>query len=165
MTSSRLDSLIRGLAAATSWLGGVALVAIMVLTCVSVIGRATGMGQINGDFEAVEILAGVAVFSFLPLCHLERGHATVDLLAPLFSPAFDRLLGAFADLLMLGFAVLLAWRLWFGMVDKLTFQETTQSLQFPVWISYAFGTVASVVLGIVAVHCLLRRLWPAGGGR
>lgn len=165
MAARPLDRIVRALAVGASWAGGIALIAIMALTCVSVIGRALGLGPVNGDVEAVEILAGFAIFAFLPLCHLERGNATVDLLAALLGPGPERLLGVVADLLMLGFALLLAWRLWLGMSDKRMFDETTLILAWPVWLSYGFGFLASIVLGVVALFCLLRRTRGAEGPR
>ena len=64
-------------------LGGLLLVAIMLVSSVSVIGR--GLSQllgakvsgIPGDIEIVQLGCAVAVFAFLPLCQLKRANVLV----------------------------------------------------------------------------------------
>ena len=63
--------------------GGLLLVAIMLISSVSVIGR--GLSQvfgakvsgIPGDVEVVQLGCAVAVFAFLPLCQLKRANVLV----------------------------------------------------------------------------------------
>ena len=65
-----------------AYFGGFILAIIAVVTVASIIGRALlpfGLGPIKGDFEIVEIGCAIAVFSFLPLAQLRRGHVTVDI--------------------------------------------------------------------------------------
>lgn len=170
----------------TALLGGLALIAITLITVASVSGRALstlanlrdseswlmplyplmrsvggvltslGAGPIPGDFELVEAGTGFAVFAFLPWCHLNRGHATVELLATWFSPRFNRILDFVADLLMFLIALLIAWRHMEGMLDKVSYGEITFILQFPLWWAYAAGMFGAVVFVLVAAFCLLR---------
>lgn len=159
MNISKLDRIIRYLALFSAWVGGAALFATILITCFSVTGRALssmGVGPVNGDFEWVEIGIGFAVFSFLPLCHLSRSNATVDLFAGVYPKAFNNLLDLVADLLMLGFALLVAWRTYLGMLDKYTFAETTLILGFPVWVHYALCLFGAIILLITAVYCVIR---------
>ena len=83
-------------------LGGVVLLGLIGLTCVSIMGRqlagilngttmqqvapdwalallALGIGPVLGDYEVVELGMAIAIFCFLPYCHLTFGHARVDL--------------------------------------------------------------------------------------
>lgn len=157
----RADLAVRGLAVFSAWCGGVALFVVIGATCLSIAGRtllSLGFGPIRGDFEIVEIGAGFAVFAFLPLCHLNRGHASVDLLQGLFGDKLNRGLDLIIDLLVLVFAMLLTWRIWLGMLDKRMFGESTILLQFPVWLNYAFGAFGAAVLALAALYTLLRNL-------
>lgn len=138
--------------------GGGVLLLLVGLTCVSIAGRAlsgAGLGPVPGDYELVEIGIGFAVFAALPWCHLHRGHATVDLLAPLFGDRLNRWLDAVADLAVLAVAAVLAWRLALGMLDKKSYFETTFILGIEVWQGYALGLAGTAVLLVVAV-------WRAG---
>jgi TRAP-type C4-dicarboxylate transport system permease small subunit len=138
--------------------GGLVLVALVAMTCVSIAGRALtglGLGPVPGDYELVEIGIGFAVFAALPWCHLRRGHATVELFAPLYGGAVNRALDVVIDLAVLAVALLLAWRLADGMLDKKGYFETTFILGIEIWQGYALGLAGAAVFCIVA-------LWRAG---
>lgn len=139
--------------------GGAVLLALIVMTCISIIGRslgALGLAPVPGDFELVELGVGFAIFAFLPWCHLRRGHATVDLFRPRLSRRANLIIDWISDLLMLIVAFLITWRLWIGMLDKKSYTETTFILQVPIWIAYAAGLAGAVVFLIVAIYCTMR---------
>ena len=68
---------------------------------------------------------------------------------------FFRLLDAVIDLAVLATAVLLAWRLAVGMLDKKAYFETTFILGVEIWQAYALALVGAVAFRIVP-------LWRAG---
>lgn len=143
-------------------LGGFSLIAITLMTVVSITGRSliwAGLAPVPGDFELVEVGTAIAVFSFLPWCQLNRGHATVDVFTSFLSERANRVIDLVTEVLMLLVMLLLAWRLWHGMMDKMRYQETTFILQFPVWWGYAAAMVALVggVLVSAFVVCLRYR--------
>ena len=151
------DWLARGMALA----GGAILIALTILTCVSITGRALlrlgiGPGSIRGIFDLTEIGIAAAVFAFLPLCQLQRGHATVDLFAPVFPKMLNRALDLVFDVLMLMVAGIGAWRLYLGMLDKYRYTETTFIMQFPVWIAYLASLVGAIAFVLVAAFCVIR---------
>ena len=129
-------------------LGGVVLVALVLLVVASVAGRALiglGLGPVPGDFELVEVGVGIAVFFFMPWCYLRGGHATVDLLY-MHTPRWaQRAVDLASDVLMLLVWLLLTWKLWEGMLEKREYLETTFILQMPVWWAYAFCLVGAVI--------------------
>jgi TRAP-type C4-dicarboxylate transport system permease small subunit len=144
-----------------AWAGGAALLALIVMSCVSIVGRAgftagLPVRPVKGDTEWVEFGTGFAVFAFLPWCTLTRGHASVDLLQPLFGRLGNRVIDLLADLAMLALAALLAWRMWFGLLDKRGYHEVTFILQAAVWKGYAAAMVGAVVFVLVAAFCVLR---------
>ncbi|WOI55260.1 TRAP transporter small permease [Palleronia sp. LCG004] len=141
--------------------GGIILLAITVLTCVSIIGRALvplgiGPGPIRGIYDYTEIAIAVAIFAFLPICQLQRGHATVDLFTPYFPGTANRVLDLVMDIAMCAVAVVGAQRLYLGMLDKLGYGETTLIAQVPVWQGYAAALVGAVAFALVAAFCILR---------
>ncbi|WP_158527937.1 TRAP transporter small permease [Celeribacter halophilus] len=154
-----LSKAVRGLARLTALTGGLGLFAVIILTCLSVSGRALdglGFGPVPGDIELVELGIGFAVFTSLPYAQYMRAHARVDLFKPVFGGTVNRWLDLAGDLLMLGFTALLAWRLWFGMIDKAAYGETTFILQIPLLWGYATAMIAMCVAVLVALFCVLR---------
>ena len=82
---------------------------------------------------------GFAIFAFLPWAHLTRGHAIVTLLSDRFGPLFNRWILVITDAMMLAAAVFIAWRLYFGMLDKFAYRETTLLLRMPLGWTYSCG--------------------------
>jgi len=183
-----MQTAIERLARTMAVLGGVVLTLLVVLTCVSVLGRglntvghsdwlaalsetaggwliATGVGPVTGDFELVEAGIAFAIFAFLPICQLYAGHATVDIFTSGLSERVNRWLIAFWEVVLSLTILLITWRLGAGMIDKIGNGETTFLLQFPIWWAYAASLVAAVVASITAVYCAVGRVTLAATGR
>ena len=159
---------IERLARALAILGGLVLVAITLLTVVSITGRGFvryGLGPIPGDFELVEAMTAFAVFAFLPWCQLQRAHATVDVFTSFLPDGVNRWIDLVTETLMTLVILLVAWRLWFGMMDKVRYQETTFILQFPVWWGFAAAMVAVVVGVVVSLYMLAVRVGEVRTGK
>lgn len=163
-----LSRLVEGLARLLAIVGGLVLVAITLVTVVSITGRAfiwAGLRPVPGDFELVEAGVGFAIFSFLPWCQLKRGHATVDVFTSFLSDSVNRVIDLISELLMTGVICLIAWRLWYGMQDKIRYNETTFILQFPVWWPYAACMVAAAIGVIISFYVLGVRVREVATGR
>lgn len=163
-----LSSVISALAKWLAIAGGLVLVAITVMTTFSIVGRAlswAGLGPVPGDFELVEAGTGFAVFAFLPWCQLNRGHATVDLFTSYLSPGANRILDLLWEIVLSLITVLIAWRLWVGMLEKRDYGETTFILQFPIWWGIALCAAATIVGVIVAVYMIVVRAMEVAKGR
>ncbi|SFM57645.1 TRAP transporter small permease [Shimia aestuarii] len=142
-------------------LGGIVLIGLIIMTCLSITGRALiplGLGPVPGDFELVEAGVAFAIFAFLPWCQYNRGHARVDLFQPAYGRFGNRLIDLVADVMMFIAAYIIAWRLYLGMMDKYNYHETTFILQFEIWMAYAAGFLGASVFVIVAAFCILRSL-------
>lgn len=156
-------ALARGLAV----LGGMALMVIVVIVVASVVGRALiwlGLRPITGDYELVSVGMGFAVFAFMPWVHLERGHALVTLVTDSFGVRANAWLLVISDLLMLALSGFLAWRLYYGMLDKFAYNETTLLLRFPLGWAYALGLVGAVALVLVSAYVVGRSISYALAG-
>lgn len=141
--------------------GGAVLLCIIVLTCVSIIGRALvpldiGLGPIRGIYDLTEIGMAAAIFAFLPWAHFNEAHARVDLFQPVMPKTMDRFLDLLFNVAMLVVAAIGTWRLYLGMQDKLSFGETTLIAQIPVWQGYAASLAGAVGFIIVAAFCVVR---------
>ena len=150
--------------------GGLVLVFVILLTCLSILGRLLHdighsefvdflplfiaeifrfFGPIEGDYELVEAGVAFSIFSFLPWCQLSRSHARVDILTSLLSSSLDRFLRFFWELIFSVALFLIAYRLWFGVLDKHRYGETTFLLELPIWIPYFFCGVSASLASFV----------------
>ncbi|MEO0751665.1 MAG: TRAP transporter small permease [Pseudomonadota bacterium] len=169
------------LARAMAVLGGTVLTGLVLLTCVSVAGRVLngvlhgdlaqsvvpglaqrlldmGLGPVLGDFELVEAGMAFAIFAFLPLCQITRGHASVDIFTSRLPGALNRAIGVLVDFVFAAVLILIAHRLHAGMMDKIAYNETTFLIQFPIWWAYGASLAAAVVAALVALYMALARL-------
>ncbi len=169
-------------------LGGVILTMLVLLTCVSVLGRSlntlfhfmqsngileglaqsmldAGVGPVLGDFELVEAGIAFAIFAFIPLCQITGGHASVDIFTNGFPIKVNRFIQMIVEILFAVALILIAWRLYEGMQSKMRYNETTFLLQFPIWWAYAASFAASCVSGLVAVYMALVRIAEFYTGR
>ena len=176
------------LAFAMAILGGLVLCALVLLICASVLGRGldtfahsdlaeravptlaaailgTDIGPVRGDFELVEAGVAFAIFAFLPICQLRGGHASVDVFTDRLPPRAQALLIAFWELVLSAVIVLIAWRLFAGLLGKRASGETTFLLQFPVWWAYGASFVAACGAVLVALHCAAARAVAVTAGR
>jgi TRAP-type C4-dicarboxylate transport system permease small subunit len=153
----------RLLAQSMALLGGGLLICVVAITFISIAGRALvpldiGLGPIRGIYDITEIGIAAAVFAFLPWCQFVRGHAAVDLFKPAFPGRMNRILDLLLDAGMLAVAVLIAWRLYLGMLDKHSYSETTLIAQIPVWQGFALSLIGAVAFVWVAGFCVVRSL-------
>ena len=140
-------------------MGGAALLALVILTVISVSGRSLiflGLGPVPGDFELVEAGTAFAVFAFLPWCQITRGHAAVEIFANRLGTSVNAAIEFLSDLVYLVLWTWLMWRLWLGLSDKMAYGETTFIIQFPIWWAYAAAFAAGCIGVLVAVFCTLR---------
>lgn len=151
----------RGLVSAiiTGWalLGGVILVLVVVMHVWSVIGNQFG-APFPGDFELTEIGIAVAAFAFLPYCQLTGANVTADIFTSGASPRFIAFIGAVSSIIAFGFAALLLWRMYAGMLDQRNYGYETAVLQFPNWVAWLPILLSLALLILAATATFLREL-------
>ncbi|MES1929544.1 hypothetical protein SADO_09819 [Salinisphaera dokdonensis CL-ES53] len=148
--------------------GGVVICLLAGMTVCSILGRwSSGIawlasvpvvgdfGPIMGDFEMTKMGTAMAVFLFLPYCHMRGGHVTVDLLMSHAPRVLRRVVAALSEILFLVVSALMTWRLVLGMQQKLRYEQTTMLMEIPVWWGYGVGIVG---LSILTLVCLYRAL-------
>ncbi|WP_420863553.1 TRAP transporter small permease [Algirhabdus cladophorae] len=161
-----------------AYAGGIILVAMAMVTVASVIGRWINTGPfsaIAGDYELIEAGCAIAIFAFLPWCHLNKGHVTVDLLVDQFPIVVQRVLTLIGDILIAFIAVIIVWRFYLGWAEKFPyfsqawrdrlsmgykpfFPETTYELEIPVWIPMGAALIGAGVFCLVSLYVVWRSL-------
>ena len=154
--------------------GGLVLTVLIVLICISVIGRSLngllhgwigavmpgisawaldlGVGPINGDFELVEAGVAFAIFAFLPLCQISAGHASVDIFTAKLPTRINRLLQLAIDVIFAVVLIAIAYQLYNGMLSKQRYGDTTFLLQFPIWWAYAASLSGSILTAVISLY-------------
>jgi TRAP-type C4-dicarboxylate transport system permease small subunit len=134
--------------------GGVVLLAVVLVNVASVAGGIVWK-PFPGDFELTEMGVAIAAFAFLPFCQLTDANVTADIFT---ARASERWVAGFrlaAALVALGFALLLAWRMFYGMGDQRTYGYTTTILQIPVWWAFVPILVSLVLLAVASLVTLI----------
>lgn len=139
------ETLIHGWAIA----GGLVLLAVVLVNVLSIAGRLFGQ-PFPGDFELTEMGVAIAAFAFLPFCQLTDANVTADIFT---ARASHRWISGFrlaASIVALGFAILLAWRMYAGMGDQRTYGYTTAILQIPIWWAFVPILLSLVLLAMAS---------------
>lgn len=180
--------IVHGAARLMALLGGLVLVAVILMVCVSILGRtvsgllnaptvqavapqlaewllALGIGPVRGDFELVEAGMAFCVFAFLGWCQITAGHASVDLFTARLPARVRRALAAVIEFAFAAALVLIAVQLFDGMDTQMRRRSTTFLLQYPLWWNYAAAVVPASLAALVAIHMALVRVAEAATGR
>jgi TRAP-type C4-dicarboxylate transport system permease small subunit len=126
----------RALETVAAWMalaGGAVLLAIVALTCASVIGRWLAATPIVGDVELVQAGCAIAIALFLPYCQLHGAHLTVDFFTVRATAGTRLGLDRLAHLASAAIFFLLAWRAAIALMDARAAGETTMLLALPLW--------------------------------
>jgi len=183
-----MHTLVTRLARSFAVLGGLSLSFLIVLTCLSILGRslnsllhrdsvqavvpdlangllAAGIGPINGDFELVEAGMAFAIFAFLPLCQLNGAHASVDIFTARLPSRVSGILRMVIESIFAAVMILIAVQLFAGMESKRGSGQTSLLLQYPVWWGYAISVPAAITAALVSVHVAFARMIELATGR
>lgn len=156
-------------------LGGVVLTSLIVMICLSILGRtastilhsaqvqdvmpgvaawllAHGVGPIRGDYEFVEAGTAFVVFAFLGWCQITAGHATVDVFTSRLRDRARRWLQLVIEVAFAVALVGIALQLHDAMATLMRRNTTTFLLQYPVWWNYAVATVPAFLAAAIGVY-------------
>ncbi|WP_323771872.1 TRAP transporter small permease [Antarctobacter sp.] len=183
-----LHRIVLGLARVMALLGGVVLTLLVLITCISILGRVAntalhsdlmmsvapglatwlidiGVGAIRGSYELVEAGMAFCIFAFLPFCQVTMGHASVDI----FTNALPRGVNRFLEFLIASlFAVALvtiAIQLNAGMLRKFSSGQTSLLLEFPIWWAFAASLAGAALAAVTSVYVAVMRLYEFLTGR
>ncbi|MEY2960285.1 MAG: hypothetical protein RLZ60_115 [Pseudomonadota bacterium] len=166
--------------------GGLVLSALIVMVCLSIMGKITadlahamvefapalsgsilalGIGPVRGDFELVELGMAVTICLFLPLCQMTAGHARVDLFTQNMPVTVLRVLQALVDVLVAAVLVVIVWKLFEGLEAKHRAGTRTTLLQIPLWWAYLIGLSGLGLTALCSLYTATVRFAEAVSGR
>jgi TRAP-type C4-dicarboxylate transport system permease small subunit len=145
--------------------GGVLCSLVAAMVTVSVTGRYLFSAPVPGDYDLVGIIAGCAVFAFLPYCQLIRANVVVDFFTTNLSARRKALLDAFGSLFYLTVAVVFTWRMYFGMLELRANNEQIAAFRFYRWSTIPLNLACMIVLIAVIAYTLSRDIGDARTGR
>ena len=144
---------------ASAAIGALVLIAVALMTTVSVVGRAFFSHPILGDVELVQLGCAVVVSSFLPYTQFRRANIIVDFFTTGASAAAQRRMDALGVLLYTAVLALVTWRVAVGGIDIYAAGERSMLMDLPLWIPYLLmlpGLALCVAIGAVQGAALLR---------
>lgn len=150
------------LGAGLGFAGGVVLLAVALLTTVSVVKRWITSQPIPGDFELVSLGAGLAVMGFLAYGTLMRTNILVDSFTSWLPRRVTRVVDAFWMLVWCGVAAVLAERLLLGATETLRSGTTTMVLGLPTWWAIGLGGLCFAATALAALYWTARMLRGQG---
>lgn len=179
-SEKRVERFANQLSKGLVFIGGTVLTALAFMTVLSTIGRAfvglqIGLGPIPGDFELVEAGTAVSVFCFMSWCQLNQGHVTVDIFTNQFGQRANALLILIGNSLIFIVAFVIAWRLWMGFGEQVTWfsqpirdligfgykpftNNTTYILGMPFWYSYLLSFIGAFSFALISAFTVWRSL-------
>jgi len=141
--------------------GGFVLVAMMLMSLVSVVGRGVFNKPLPGDYELVQLGCAIAVAAFLPFCQMRGGHVLVDFFTANARPAVRATLDTLGALLLAVAAAVFTWRITAGALSFKDANDQTTILEIPTWWAVAL-MVPSFALFSAAGFYTAWQHWRSG---
>ena len=135
--TDRIGQFLLAVTQAFALAGGFILIAMTVMSLVSVFGRAAFNVPLPGDYELIQLGCAIAVSAFLPFCQMRGGHVLVDFFTANSRPAVRAALDTFGALLVGIAAVVFTWRLAAGAIELRLANDQTTILELPTWYAVA----------------------------
>lgn len=131
---------------------GLVLIAMSLMSLVSIVGRSLISKPILGDYELVQMMSAVAVSMALPFCQMIRGHIIVNFFTANAPKKFNKACDIVASLILslAGFAF--AWRITLGMIDLQGSNDASMLLNLPIWWGYVPMIPSFFLLGCAALY-------------
>jgi TRAP-type C4-dicarboxylate transport system permease small subunit len=135
-------------------IGGIAIVAMMLITCLDVTFRAFDH-PIIWAVDLVALLALLALACPLPMTHMEGGHVGVDLLVMKLKPRTQECIDAITTLVSSVLFAIVAWQMWLYAAELASKGEVSMTVQIPMSPFIYLVSVCLAVLSLVIfVECV-----------
>ena len=158
-----LDKLIQTLVKILVFVGGVALVVMICLTCANIFFRLVWF-PIRGTFEFMGYFGAVVTAFALGATQLKKGHIAVDVLINTFSDNTKKILQIVNNGICTAFFSIAAWQIAVKATTLRSTGEVTETLRiiyYPFTYAVAFGCL---VLALIMLTDLLKALIPQKEG-
>lgn len=161
--TDRVGRLLFAVAQAFALAGGLVVVALTLMSLVSIAGRSLFSRPLPGDYELIQVGCAVAVAAFLPLCQLRGGHVIVDFFTANARPAARAVLDALGALLLAACAGLIAWRMTHGAIGLAQANDQTTILALPTAWPVALMVPSFALFALCGLYTAWRH-WRARAG-
>jgi|TARA_B100000315_G_C14574299_1_gene587186 TRAP-type C4-dicarboxylate transport system permease small subunit len=104
------------------------LFAMMVMTCIDVVGRYAFNSPLDGATELTELFMGILIFAVLPTVSFREEHVSVDLMDLWFPVRLINTRQLLINLLAMGMMATVAWRMWIFAVKAVDYGDATEYL-------------------------------------
>lgn len=121
--------------------GAVMLCLICLLTCLSIIGTYFSM-PVRGDYEIVEQMAFIAIFSFFPIAQYRQSHAQMSFFEKIYGQTGLVVTDLIAHSIYLVCWGILLWAMFRGLESFVLNEQQTMLLRLPVWPSFILPILA-----------------------
>lgn len=132
--------------------GGGLFIAMVGLSCVSIVGRKLWSAPIDGDIELLQMGTAIAAAAFFPLCTMTNEHLRVDFFTDDLSRRTNAVLDGVANLLLAVMMALLSWRGVLRVEELKEAGEVTTMRNIEVWIPVAWMIPSLVLTSICALE-------------
>lgn len=144
--------------------GGLAFIALVVMSLISIIGRKIAASPVSGDIEVMQMGTAIASAAMLAYCEMERHHLRVDFFTANISASLRERLDALSHFLLALVAVLVAWRTGAAAVSLKEAGETSMILAWPVWAVVGSLVPSFALLALAGVYNAVRHWQSASAG-
>ncbi len=155
---TRVYSLVHSLCEYWALIGGITLLAVVLVNAYSIAADIAIGRPFPGDFEITEVGVAIAAFCFLPYSQITGSNVSADLFTASASKGSITVMGLIAGVVALIFSALLLWRMWDGLWGYVEYEEVTGILSFPIWMAF-IPCLLSLCLLVVACCMTLLDLY------
>jgi len=146
-----------------TFIGGVFLVVMILLTCGNILFRIVWV-PVPGTYELMGLFGAIVTAFALGQTQVRGGHVSVDVLINTFSAKTKKVLRVAGDLICMAFFIIVTWQLVVKAITLWKTGELTETLKiiyYPFIYAVALGCA---VLTLVCFGDLLRVLFPGKDG-
>jgi len=152
---TRAHALVHQICEIWALLGGLVLLAVVLVNAFSVSSDILWTKPFPGDFELTEMGVAIAAFCFLPYCQITGSNVSADLFTMNAGKGAVALMGILSGVVALTFASVLLWRMSAGLADYREYEEITGILSIPIWYGFVPALISLVLLVVASFMSLI----------
>jgi TRAP-type C4-dicarboxylate transport system permease small subunit len=159
-----LDKISAFLSRSLSWIGGIFLVGMIVLTCANILFRLVWV-PIRGTFELMGYFGAIVTAFALGYTQMKRGHIAVDVLVNTFSDKHRKVIDTINYTVCFLFFGVAAWQIAIKATTLMNTGEITETLRI-IYYPFTYGVaLGCAVLSLVLFTDLIKSFIPKKEGK
>lgn len=154
--TNKYETGLKPIVAVTTFVAGLALVVMMLVTVYDVVLRLFFQRSLSGAFEITEFTLAIVAPLALIYCEQQRHHISVDLIVQMFPKKVQLWFELVTSLLAALIYALTAWQCWLNIFQNRIDQLTSPVLLWPVWIFIIPSAVGFFFLFLMLLDHVLK---------